>query len=77
MAEELSDVDCSAVVVTAGLDVELGLDLRIDGAEQVRAARTRVLSEPSFAARAGRAKRAMLALPDLDEAVTDLEKLGA
>ncbi|MCP3800873.1 glycosyltransferase [Allokutzneria sp. A3M-2-11 16] len=140
MAEELSEVDCSAVVVTAGLDVagvplpsnvhvtpsvpqplvlevadlflthggyngirealrsgvpmvvwpgvadqpsnavrveELGLGLRIDGPEHVRSACTRVLSEPGFVARARQAKRAVLALPDLDEAVTDLEKLGA
>ncbi|WP_344878683.1 glycosyltransferase [Allokutzneria multivorans] len=140
MADALSEVDCSAVVVTAGLDVasvplppnvhvaptvpqplvlevadlflthggyngvrealragvpmvvwpgvadqpsnaarveELGLGLRVDGPEQVRAACARALSEPSFAARAKQAKRAMLALPSLDVAVRDLVELGA
>ncbi|MFB9909406.1 glycosyltransferase [Allokutzneria oryzae] len=54
---------------------ELGLGLRIhDGAvEEIRSACTRVLTEPRFAARAAQAKRAMLALPDLDQAVMDIE----
>ncbi|MCP3800828.1 glycosyltransferase [Allokutzneria sp. A3M-2-11 16] len=58
--------------------VELGLGLRIHdgGVEEVREACSRVLGEPGFTARSRQAKRAVLALPDLDQAVRDIEAVA-
>ncbi|GAA4016619.1 DUF1205 domain-containing protein [Allokutzneria multivorans] len=57
--------------------VELGLGLRVHegSVEEVREACSRVLGEPSFTARARQARRAVLALPCLDEAVGDVEAI--
>ncbi|WP_081899929.1 glycosyltransferase [Allokutzneria albata] len=58
--------------------VELGLGLRIHegSVEEVREACSRVLTEPGFTARARQAKRAVLALPGLDQAVLDVEAVA-